>query len=446
MPMTQASEQRPTPQLTIWTAISLVIGCAIGSGVFVKPGKVLLAAGTSNGALLAWVLAGVMSLAGGLTIAEIAFRIPRTGGVYTYFGEIYGKTAGFMNGWIQILIYGPGLMAALSAYFGVLFVQFWNLPDSYQVPVALIALYFLALVNATSVRGSARISEITTALKLLPIAIIGIAGIFMGGEPIFGVSLPESMPKGAGMGAAVLACLWAYDGWMNVANIAGEIKNPARNLPRAIVIGIFTIMGAYLLVNLSLFHVLDKGLIATLNAKAAGAASEQLFGPVGGKLISLGILVSIFGCLNGNILTVTRIPYAVACNGPFPFREQFARLHPRFQTPVFSVILKAFIATVMVLLMNPDRITDLAMFSMYLFYGFTFIGIFKIRKRFGIPGAGEYRIPFYPVVPLVAVAGCGYIVWGMLQQAPMDAAVSVGIALLGIPVYHWLSRGEVKSL
>lgn len=198
--------------------------------------------------------------------------------------------------------------------------------------------------------------------------------------------------------------------------------------------------------NVSLFHVLDKAQIAELNERAAAVASEQLFGSFGGKLVSLGILVSIFGCLNGNILTLTRIPYAIALGGVFPFREKFQRLHPKYGTPSASILLKAAIATVMILLMNPDRITDLAMFSMYAFYIFVFIGIFLVRKRYGVPAAGEYRVPLYPVVPLIAIAGCLFIIQGMLAQAPWDAVVSIAIALAGFPAYHLLSRRKREAL
>ncbi len=432
-------------RLKIWTAVSLVIGCAIGSGVFVKPGKVLVAAGTSNGALFAWVFGGIMSLAGGLTVAEMTFRIPKTGGVYVYVEELYGKSVGFVCGWVQVLIYGPGLMSALALYFGALCSQFFGLDASRQKPIAILSLYLLAAVNVRSTRAAGTISDATTALKLLPILAIGLAGLFLGSAPIFNLELP-GRESAAGLGAAVLACLWAYDGWMQVANIAGEIENPARNLPRAIVIGLVTVMTAYLLVNLSLFHVLDPKQIASLNEKAAGVAAEHLFGPIGGKLLSLGILISIFGCLNGNILTLTRIPYALALHGTFPFRERFATLHSRFQTPVDSIVLKALIATVMILLLNPDRITDLAIFSMYLFYALVFIGIFRLRRRFGRPGAGEYRVPLYPLVPLVAFGGCVFIVIGMVRQAPWDAVVSVAIALAGFPAHAWLSRGPRGTL
>lgn len=426
-------------KLKIWSAISLVIGCVIGSGVFVKPGRVLVAAGDSNSAILAWILGGLISLAGGLTVAEIASRIPKTGGVYAYIEELYGKEIGFITGWVQTLIYGPGLMSALSLYFASLFSQFFNIADSSLKPIALITLFFLSSISAFGTRYSAWIQNATTLIKLLPIIAIGLVGLFLGNESFIGLNV-IAPTQSAGMAAAVLSTLWAYDGWMQVSNIAGEIENPARNLPKAIVLGLITVIFVYLLVNLALFHTVNINDIALLNEKAAAVAANTLFGSTGGSLLSLGILISIFGCLNGNILTMTRIPYAIALNDSFPFRQKFATLHPRFGTPVNSIVLKVFCSTTMILLLNPDRITDLAIFSMYIIYGMCFVGVFKIRKKYGVPEKGNYRIPLYPVVPFIAVGGCVFICYGMIQQNPLDAGVSVMIALSGYPVYKWLNR------
>jgi basic amino acid/polyamine antiporter, APA family len=424
-------------RLTIWTAISVVIGCVIGSGVFVKPGRVLVAAGTSNGALLAWLLGGLLSLAGGLTIAEIAFRIPKTGGVYVYVEELFGKPMGFICGWVQSLIYGPALMSALSLYFASLFAQFFGLDATATVkPIAFIAMFFLCTVTAYSTAYGAFVQNLTTIVKLIPIAVLGVAGLFMGGESIFGMSVANADgTAAAGLGVAVLSTLWAYDGWMQVANLAGELENPAKNLPRAIVLGLSGVMVAYILVNLSLFHVVPVSEIAVLNEKTAAVAAVSLFGEHAGKLLSLGILVSIFGCLNGNILTMTRVPYAMATRRAFPFHGFFATLHPKFQTPINSILLKSFCASIMILLLNPDRITDLAMFIMYLFYAAVFVGVIKLRKQYGVPEKGSYRVPLYPVIPIMACLGSVYICYSMAVQAPLDAFVALAIAASGYPVY-----------
>lgn len=432
-------------QIGIWSAVSIVIGCVVGSGVFVKPGRVLLAAGDSNHALLAWLLGGLITLAGGLTIAEVASRIPKSGGIYAYVEELYGKTWGFVCGWVQVVIYGPALMSALSLYFASLFCEFFSLGDNTVKSVAFFVLFMLSVVSAVGTHWGALISNMTTVIKLIPIAVLGVCGLLMGSEPIFGQTFSSVGPDGqavvaAGMGAAILATLWAYDGWILVANLAGEIKDPAKNLPRTIIFGLSGVIVAYLLVNAALFHVLPASQIAVLNERAAGSATEILFGSVGGKLLSFGILISIFGCLNGSILTMTRVPYAMAMQQNFPFHNHFARLHPRFTTPVNSILLKVVIACVMILFLNPDRITDIAMFSVYLFYAMVFIAIFKVRKIFGVPEKGNYKVPLYPAVPLFAFAGVAFVCGSMLFSAPLDAAASLGVAAAGFPVYFYLNR------
>ena len=433
-------------RLTIWTAISVVIGCCIGSGVFVKPGRVLLAVGDSKLALLAWLAGGLLSLAGGLTMAEVAARIPREGGVYAYMEELYGRSWGFVCGWVQALIYGPGLMSALSLYFGVLVCQLFGWDSSLNVAVALTGLWVLSTISALSVSGAALIQNFTTIVKLIPIFLIGIAGLAMGHEPIIAPPIPLDVPA-AGIGVAILSTLWAYDGWAGVANLAGEIENPSKNLPRAIVLGIATVMFAYLLVNASLFHILPKTEIAALNEKAGARAAEVLFGSWGGLLIGAGIVISVMGSLNGNILAMTRVAYAMALHRAFPFAKTFAFCDPRFGTPVNSIILKTVIATLMVLLLNADRITELAIFSMYLFYAAVFLGLFILRRRDQKENDGfmGYHVPLYPIMPFVACLGSLFICWSMAKISPMDACISIGIALLGFPVFWAMEAFHAKA-
>lgn len=424
--------------------MAIVIGCVIGSGVFVKPGLVLMHAGSSDLAILAWVLGGIITLAGGLTVAEVAFRMPKTGGIYIFVENLYGKDLGFVAGWVQSVIYGPGLIAALALYFGSLFVQFFKIDTSWQMPISLFTMYLLTATSILGTKYSSWIQNSTTLIKMIPIVMIGIFGLIYGQEPVFGVTLPESA-TGAGMGAAILATLWAYDGWMGVSNIAGEIENPSKNLPKAIIIGLSTVMTAYILVNLSLFHVLDKGQIVQLNENSAAAAAAILFGPIAGKLLGLGVLLSIFGCLNGQLMVQTRVPYAMANYDVFPFRKKFATLHPKTQTPLFSILFMVGISSVMIIGFKPDRITDLAMFSMYLFYGMVFIGIFKVRKQFGVPLKGNYKIPLFPLVPIIATLGCMVICYGLYKQQPWDVVLSLSIASMGFPIFRIL-KAQLKKV
>jgi APA family basic amino acid/polyamine antiporter len=433
--------QTPVSKLSLFSAISVVIGCVIGSGVFVKPAKVLAATGSSNLALLAWILGGLISLTGGLTLAEIGSRIPKTGGVYIYVEELFGKSWGFVCGWVQAIIYGPALSSALALYFAVLLTQFFGMPESYVKSIALFSLYAVSAVTAIGTGYATAIQNLTTMIKLAPIAIIGILGLFIGEQPIFNQTI-TSDTQATGIGVAILATLWAYDGWVQVSNMGGELENPSKNLPKAFLYGILGVMVAYLLVNTALFHILPAQEMSTLGETAASVAAERLLGGWAGRALSLTILISIFGALNGNVLTMSRVAYAMACRNAFPMAKLFAMLHSKSNTPVNSTAMKAGIATIMVILLDPDRITDLAMFIVYLSYSAVFMGIFIQRKRLGPPAKGEYKVPLYPIMPFLASIGSLYVCYSMVTQKPMDAIVSLIVAASGMPVYFFLVKGK----
>lgn len=432
------------PKLTLWTAVSVVIGCVIGSGVFVKPGRVLAASGSSDLAIMAWITGGLISLAGGLSMAEIASRIPKTGGVYVYVEELFGKSWGFVSGWVQAIIYGPALSSALSLYFASLLVEFIGLSNNLVKPIALGTLFALTCLCAISTRYGAFLQNLTTIIKLIPIIVIGVLGLLLGDQPVLGSTVPTS--EAAGFGVAVLATLWAYDGWVQVANMGGEIEAPSRNLPKAFLWGLGIVMAAYLLVNISLFNILPAAELSTLNERAASVASEKLLGGWAGKALALGIIISIFGAINGNILTMPRVCYAMACRNSFPRADLFSLLHVRTQTPVNAILLKSSLAAAMIVMLNPDRITDIAMFIMYLCYSALFLGVPLLRKKYGKPAAGTYAVPLYPVVPVLASLGSLYVCYSMAQERPWDALISLLIALSGLPIFYWLNRAEKASV
>lgn len=429
-----------TKELGLIAAASIVTGCVIGSGVFVKPGKVLAATGSSSLALLAWAIGAVMAMTGGLTIAEVSTRIPKTGGIYVYIEEIYGRTLGFLCGWVLTLVYGPALMSALALYFGSLFVSFFKLSAKAQIPVAILSTLFLSGLSIYKTRYASVLQNISTVAKLIPIFVIAIAGIAMGHEPVMGVSLGATGAAGAGMGAAILATLWAYDGWIQVGSMAGEMRDPSRDLPRAIILGLLVVAVAYLLVNISIFHVLPASQVAVLNDKAAVAVSEKLFGSFGATLIHLGILISIFGCLNGNTMTTTRVPFAMGERGDLPFSNWVGQAHPQFGTPANAIILQTTVALLMILSGNPDLITDIGISAVYVFYVFAFVGIVKLRKNQVGETLTRYRVPLYPVIPLVAAAGGLFIIYSTIVNQPVYALAALLLTLAGLPVHFVIQR------
>lgn len=419
-----------------WTATSIVVGIVIGSGVFVKPGLVLKQAGSSTAALLAWVLGGVMTIAAGLTIAEVASRIPKTGGIYSYIEEVYGERLGFLAGWVLTFLYGPGLMGALSLYFAVLLQPFFGYEADLIKTVALATLSFLAMMNILGVKYGGYIQTATAGIKLIPIFLILVVGLTSGENDIF--SALNVDPVAVSFGSAVLSTLWAYDGWILVGNVAGEMKDAKRILPKAIIIGLSVVLVAYLGVNTAMLKVLSADKIVELNTGAAGVAAEVLFGSWGGKLLSIGILVSIFGCLNGAVLSSPRVPYAVSTKGDIKGCSWLGKVHPSFKTPMNAILLQVFVAIAMIMLASPDQITDFAIFSVYIFYTLAFFSIFILRKK--QPAHDGYRTPLYPVIPLIAVVSALYILGNTVIMQTKIALISIVITAFGLPIYLLLKK------
>jgi APA family basic amino acid/polyamine antiporter len=425
-----------------FVSTSLVIGTVIGSGIFMKPGIVLSSTANSTMALLAWIIGGIITLASGLTIAEVSVNIPKTGGLYVYLEEVYGTMWGFICGWVQTIVYGPAVMGALGLYFGSLMADFFGFPENSKIIIGIITIILLGTLNLLGTQFGGFIQTLSTIGKLIPIILIAVFGIFKGNVSIFN-AVSGSSPATLSMGAAVLATLWAYDGWMNVGFMAGEMKNPSKTLPRAIISGIVIVIIAYLSVNIAMLHVLPAKQIVKLGPNAAATAASTLFGPIGGKILAIGILVSIFGCLNGKLLTFPRITFAMAERGFLPGAKIISSIHPKFKTPVASTILQIFIALTMMIFWNPDRLSDIAIFAVFLFYGLAFNAVFLLRRK--EKGQNSlYKVPLYPVTPIIAIIGTIYIIVSTLINAPIDALFSIGIALIGLPVY-WKLKAKIKS-
>lgn len=226
---------------------------------------------------------------------------------------------------------------------------------------------------------------------------------------------------------------------MNVGFMAGEMKNPAKTLPRAIITGIVVVMVAYLSVNLAMLHVLPAEKIVQLGPNAAKEAATLLFGATGGKLIAVGILISIFGCLNGKILTFPRIPLAMAEQGLLPAGRSLSHINPKFKTPIRVTLLEIILAVVMMLVGNPDRLSDIAIFSVFLFYGLAFYAVFLLRRTHKTD-ASAYKVPLYPITPIVAILGAIYILGSTIIKTPLDTFISIAITLIGLPVYKILQK------
>ncbi|SFM31317.1 APC family permease [Pelosinus propionicus] len=422
--------------LGLMPAMALVIGMVIGSGIFMKSGSVILAAGDSTMALMAWILGGSITLAAGLTVSELGVQIPKTGGLYTYLNEVYGKMWAYLYGWMQTVIYGPATIGALGLYFSSLLLPFFGISEEFKLPIAVGSVFFMTAVNCLGTKYGGFIQTVATIGKLIPIALIVVVGLWKGNGQILGMTSGVTPPLG--MGAAILATLWAYDGWVGVSFVAGEMKNPAKQLPKAIVFGLGIVMLAYLAMNMAIMHVLPAAEIAALGKMAASTTAGLLFGEMGGKIISIGILVSIFGALNGYILTNGRVPYAMALNEQLPISSFLSKVPKSVGTPVNAMLLEATLATALMIFWDPDSLTDIAMFVMWTFYVSAFIAVFILRKRYPTTKR-SYSVPAYPVIPMIAILGAFYIIVSMFMNKPMDAIVAIGITLVGLPIY-WFTK------
>mgnify|MGYP000592284254 CR=1 FL=1 len=419
--------------LGLISSLSLVIGTVIGSGIFFKQAAVLDYAHSTNLALVAWLVGGLITMASGLTIAEIGSQMPHTGGLYVYLENIYGKFWGFLAGWMQIIVYGPTLIAALGSYLATLLVAFFDLPKTSTPLLAVIVIALIAAFNLLSNRYGAAFQVITTVGKLLPIAAIIIFGLLFGKANAFNqVATTSGSVSFNGFGMAILATLFAYDGWVLIANMGGEIKNPQKLLPKAIVFGIGLVLIIYMLVTAGIFRVVPASLIHRLGDQAAAHFATIAFGQVGGKLLNIGIIISIAGCINGKVMTFPRIMYAMAKNDELPFSKQLAYLNKRMRTPMVATLTVCSIAALMAVTVDADRLSELCIFTIYLFYVLAFFGLFKLRR---LKTVSPFRVPLYPFTPIVAILGGVFVLVSELNSDLTGVLASIFFVALGIPVY-----------
>ncbi|MCL2858450.1 MAG: amino acid permease, partial [Streptococcaceae bacterium] len=293
-------------------ALATVMGTVIGGGVFFKAAAVAADTGSASLHMFAWFLGGVISVCAGLTGAELAAAIPETGGMVKYIERTYGGMAGFLLGWAQVLIYMPANVAALAIIFGTQFVNLFGLGTNLIVPIAIVTALIILLINFISAKAGGVFQSIALVMKLVPIALIVIVGLFFGNGhtvSIFPIVSGHGNSLLQGLGAGLLATMFAYDGWIHVGNIAGELKRPSKDLPRAIAFGIIAVMAVYLLVNYVFIKTIGfDEIYGALNTQLGSAlppteVASRLFGDLGGKLVTIGILISVAGTVNGYTMT-----------------------------------------------------------------------------------------------------------------------------------------------
>lgn len=427
--------------LGIAAALSTVVGMVIGGGVFFKPQAVYTLTGGAPGlGILAWIIAGIMTITAGLTAAEVSAAIPKTGGMMVYIEEIYGKKLGFLTGWMQTVLFFPATAAAIAVMFGQQAALLLN-NSSLVMPMSIGVILLIGILNTFGSKTSGAIQTVSTVCKLIPLGLIIVFGFIKGSgdNPIMNPLVAEGIRPMGVIGQLLVAILFAYDGWINVGALAGEMKNPGKDLPKAIIGGLSIVMAINVVINLAYLWVLPASELAQY-ASPASIVAEKIFGPVGGKLINVGILVSVFGCLNGYLLTGPRIPYTLANQKLLP--ATFGKLNKN-GVPANATLFMVVLSVIYALSGQFNLLSDLSMFAIWAFYTLTFIGVIKLRKT--QPDLERpYKVPFYPVIPIISICSGLFVVIDQLFLAGMKSSmISLGgviITLIGLPVYAVMTK------
>jgi amino acid transporter len=422
-------------------ATSLVVGSVIGSGIFLTPAIVARHLPSPTFLLLAWVVGGLLSLGAALTFAELAGMYPHAGGQYVFLREAYGRGAGFVFGWMALVVNYSGTIAAVavafSFYLGTLFGY-----GGLGVKFAAVGLiWFLTLVNIVGLRQASAVQVASTVAKLGALAALLVFGLALGHgpDPGYGDAAPGLAGGGrlvAAFGLAVVAALFAYDGLASATFVGEEIKDPSRTIPRATVLGAFTIIGVYLAANVAFLNVLPIDRLAG-NDRAVFDIGEALGGRFGGQLMAVAVVVATFGTVNGYVLQSPRIYYAMARDRLL--YASFGRLDARRQTPVFGLILQAEWTSLLVLSGTFEQLITYVVMSSWVFYGLTGLALFRLRRT--RPDAPRpHRVWGYPVVPALFIAAAVLIVANSLLFDTRNALIGVVLSLSGIPIYFFVRR------
>lgn len=427
-------------QISFGQALATVVGSVIGAGVFFKIGTITAQTGSSSMTIFVWILAGIISIASGLTISEIAASL-KINGAIKYLDYTYGRVWGFLFGWAQMIVYFPAQIGALSSIFGVQFVSLFGIKAKYANLIAILLVLFLLGINLIGTKFSSKMQSIITILKIIPIALIILWGIFNQDKipaPIIpltvgaGHSFPNAISQG------LLSALFAFEGWIVVTNLANEVKNPERDLSRAIILGLSVITLIYVLINYTFLTVLPINEL-TNNNNAAFEASMKLFGQFGGKLITIGILISVYGAVNAFMLTGMRTPYILAQDNLLPFSNKIGKANIHTGVPIFGALIVDAIAVVMILLGNFTVLTDMLVFVMWTFNTMLSIAVVILRKR--EPRLKRpFKVPWYPIIPLISVLGGIFIVVSTIINQFVLSLIGIGLTLLGLPTYYYQQK------
>ena len=449
----------PTPRaelprkIGLWSAVAVLIGSTIGSGIFRSPAGVATKLPGPLPMLAVWATGGLFALCGALSLAEVAGARPRTGGLYAYIREGWGRLPAFLFGWAELVVIRAASLGAVSLTFAAYFLRFLGRdptaePYATQVHwIAAVAIAVTATFNYVGVRWGSLVQNLTTLAKYAGLVVIVLVALAVGLPRTGGHNFTPAAPPGsfsiAPFGLALVGVLWAFDGWADLSFVAGEVKDPRRTLPRALIIGTLAVIAIYLLANVAYLSVMTVGEISASPLVAADVAA-RVIGEGGVAFVATTVMLSTFGTLNGSLLTAPRIFFALADDGLF-FRP-VARVHPRFETPYVAIALTAALGIVFVLLRTFDQLADAFVTAIVPFYALGVASIFVLRKRSDYDP--PYRVPLYPLVPaLFVLASLFLLVNAALDPSSRVATLVVfAIVLAGIPVFYaTVGRGRAAA-
>jgi APA family basic amino acid/polyamine antiporter len=418
----------------------LVIGNVIGSGIFLVPSTILNQTGSVRVALIVWFVGGALSLFGALSYAELGAMDGSSGGLYAYTRDAFGRFAAFLYGWTMFFVVCAGTIAALAVAAANYMGQFVELTAGMKQAIAVGLILSMAVMNVRGTRGSATVLNWTTSIKVGAIVAMSLLLLSLGTSPVAtAADAPLTVPPSllSAVATAMIAVLWAYEGWQYVTFSAGEAKDPQRAIPIAIGLGTLALIAIYLLANFAYLAALGPAGVAA-SERVAGDATAAVLGPWAGKAIAFAIIVSMYSAAHATVMTLPRVFFSMAQDGLlFP---RFAEVHPKFGTPAVAIIAACVWAAVLALSGTFDQLLTYVIFIGWIFYALGSAAVIVLRRK--KPDAVRpYRVPGYPFTPILFVLAAIVIVGNQVITEPRQSAIGLGMVLLGVPAYWWWNRG-----
>lgn len=423
-------------------SFAIMVGTVIGSGIFLVPHNVALQVHSPTTMMAVWALGGLLTLAGALSLAEMGAAMPHTGGVYVYLREAYGRLPAFLYGWGMLLVVQSGSIATLAVAFGIYSAQFIPLTPAGQKLVSGGVIALLTLVNVLGTRQGSIVQTVFTWAKLAGLGLIMAAAFFSRHtSALVALGPPAVKSSISAFGVALIGVLWSYEGWHMLSYTAGEVKEPARTLPRSYLLGALAVMGVYCGANLAYLRILSPAVMVG-HQRVAALALQIALGPRGAWFVSVLILCSIFGALNGSTLTGARAYFAMAQDGVlFKF---VGCVHRRFHTPAGALILQGVWTILLAVGGSYEQLFTYVIFSGWLFYTAAVLAVIVLRRRQPYLER-PYKVPGYPVMPIAFASAAALILSNTLYERPRESLLGLALILSGIPIYWAWNRTARKN-